>query len=413
MFIKRRYWRIRAFIDEYPRHFWTLVVVTFIDRLGGAILFPFFTLYITRRFGVGMTTVGIIFGLFSLSSVFGNTIGGALTDRMGRKWMILFGLVFSALSSLWLGLVDQINLFFIGAVIVGLLADAGQPARQAMVADLLPEEQRADGYGIIRVAFNLSVTLGPAIGGFLAAKNYFFLFAADAIASLFVAVIIYLILPETKVVIKKESQETMGQTFKGYGRILKDSFFMVFLLASSLMVLAYLQMNSTLAVFLRDVHGVVEQGFGYIMSLNAGMVVLFQFSITRRVRAYPPMAVMAVGTVLYAIGFGMYGFVAGYGLFLIAMIIITIGEMVVVPVSQALVARMAPEDMRGRYMAVFGFSWIVPWAIGPLLAGLVMDYSNPRWVWYGAGLIGFLAAGIFAALHQKETQQEDTELSVA
>jgi MFS family permease len=82
------------------------------------------------------------------------------------------------------------------------------------------------------------------------------------------------------------------------------------------------------------------------------------------------------------------------------MVIITIGEMLVSPVGQALVAQFAPEDMRGRYMAVFGFSWVIPMAIGPLLAGLVMDNTDPRWVWYAAGILGLVAAGAFAWLER-------------
>ncbi|MBC7250777.1 MAG: MFS transporter, partial [Anaerolineae bacterium] len=142
-------------------------------------------------------------------------------------------------------------------------------------------------------------------------------------------------------------------------------------------------------------------GFGYVLSLNAGMVVLFQFPITRWAKKYRPLLVMTMGTLLYAIGFALYGFVSAYGLFLLAMAIITIGEMLVVPISQALVAQFSPEDMRGRYMAVFGFSWVIPSAIGPLLAGLIMDNANPRWVWYAAGLVGLAAATGFILLQRR------------
>ena len=170
--LKRRYWKVKALIDEYPRSFWTLVIAVFIDRLGGSILFPFFTLYLTRKFDVGMTTVGIIFGIFSITGIIGSTIGGALTDRVGRKSMLIFGLLASALSSLWIGTVDELQVFFIGAIFVGFFSNIGGPAHQAMVADMLPEEQRAEGFGIIRVTLNLAVVIGPAIGGFLAAQSY-------------------------------------------------------------------------------------------------------------------------------------------------------------------------------------------------------------------------------------------------
>jgi len=157
-------------------------------------------------------------------------------------------------------------------------------------------------------------------------------------------------------------------------------------------------------VYLRDIHGVTEQYYGYILSLNALMVVLFQFPITRWISKYRPLVVMAVGTLFYAIGFAMYGFVSLYVLFLVAIAIITIGEMLVSPVGQALVAQFAPEDMRGRYMAVYGFSWVIPTAIGPLLAGLIMDNVDPHWVWYSAGILGILAAGAYYLLELRVTR---------
>jgi MFS family permease len=410
----RPFRRLTAIVDEYPRNFWTLVGASFIDHVGGALLFPFFTLYLTSKFNIGMTTVGLIFLIFTVSGMIGSTFGGALADRMGRKAILLFSLVFSAVSTLWMGSINNLDLFFPGAVIIGLLSDVGGPARQAMVADLLPEEQRADGFGILRVTLNLAVTIGPAIGGLLAAQSYMLLFISDAVTSIITAVIIFLILPETRPVDPaEETKESMLVTFAGYGKVIRDRFFMVFIGASILMVIVYSQMNSTLGVYLRDIHSVPEQGFGYILSLNAAMVVLFQFAITRRITKYPPMIILAVGSVLYSIGFAMYGWVSNYSLFLLAMVIITIGEMLQVPVSQALVARIAPEDMRGRYMAMFGLSWAIPFAIGPLLAGLIMDYGDPHWVWFGAGIVGMLATTIFVLLQRGEETLPESEPSTA
>ncbi len=406
MILKRQYWRLRSLYNEYPRHFWTLLFATFIDSVGGAILFPFFTLYITQKFGVGMTTVGMIFGTFAVSSMVGSTIGGALADRLGRKPLILFGLVVSAISSVWLGLVNEIELFFAGAFFVGLFTNMGGPARQAMIADILPEEQRAQGFGLFRVVVNLAAAIGPAIGGFLASQSYLSLFLTDAAISIFVAILIFIILPETRIVSKSQEKESMSQTFGGYGTVLRDRFFMFFWLASALSTLVYIQMNGTLAVYLRDVHNVSLQSFGAILSLNAGMVVLFQFYITRRFAKYPELAVITLGALLNAIGFALYGFVATYGLFLLAMAIITIGEMLWAPISQSIVARLAPDNMRGRYMAFFGFSFAVPFAIGPLLAGLVIDYYDPNWVWYAGGIFGLISAAMFGLMYIRSSRKE-------
>ncbi|MEJ2599127.1 MAG: MFS transporter [Anaerolineales bacterium] len=392
--------RARSTYQEYPSQFWVLVLGVFIDRLGGALLFPFLTLYLTQHFAIGMTQVGVIFGIYSISSVTGSMIGGALTDRLGRKVMLLFGLVMSALSSLLMGFINQLVFLYVVILVVGVLSEVGGPASQALVADLLPDEKRAQGFGIIRVVVNLAVTFGPLIGGLLATRSYLLLFICDAVTSVITAIFVSFALrePPHEAVSEEETQPSMAQTFRGYFDVIRDTAFLWFMAASVLMVLVYMQMNTTLAVYLRDAHGISAQGFGYILSLNAAMVVVFQFAITRRITKFRPLLVMVAGTLLYALGFAMYGFVSLYGMFLLAMAIITIGEMLVSPVGSAIVARMAPEDMRGRYMAVYGFSWVIPMAVGPLLAGLVMDNFNSAYVWYLAGILGLAAAGAYYAL---------------
>src|SRR5690348_15391680 len=98
--------RARKLYHQYPRTFWVLIAITFIDRIGGALIFPFFALYITSKFHVGMTDVGLLFAAFSFSSFAGSAIGGALTDRFGRKPVIIFGLIASSFSAVLMGLVD-------------------------------------------------------------------------------------------------------------------------------------------------------------------------------------------------------------------------------------------------------------------------------------------------------------------
>lgn len=270
-----------------------------------------------------------------------------------------------------------------------------------MIADILPEKQRADGYGLIHVSNNLAYTIGPMIGGLLAGISYILLFFVDAILSVITAVIIYFALPETKPQISdKQVEESMAKTLSGYWLVARNGVFMAFFGITILMKLVYRQMGTTLPVFLHDVHGIPPQGYGWLLSLNAGMVVLFQFMITRKTSQFKPMKVMAAGTFLYAIGFAMYGFFSTSLFFFIAMAIITIGEMFISPIGQSMVARFAPENMRGRYMAFYGFSWSIPSLFGPLAAGLIMDNYDPKWVWYLAGIIGLVAAYGYSRLHR-------------
>ena len=402
--------KLQKIYSDYPRLFWIVVGVSFIDGIGGTLLFPFFALYITQKFNVGMTEAGIVLGMFSLFGMFGGMVGGALTDRFGRKQLILFGLVFSALSTLSFGLVTDIRVMYPLAIVVGLIGSLSNPAHNAMIADILPEEKRQEGFGILRVVGNFAWIIGPSIGGFVAKYDFFYLFVIDSILSCVVAVIVFRLLPETKPQVKAEAHtgesESIWQTVLGYRVALRDFAFMAFIVASVMMLLVYQQAYGSLSVFLRDVHNIDPQRYGLLMTSSAITVVLFQFGVSRWLRGRAPFRMMAFGTLFYMVGFTMFGLVSAYPLFIAAIVVITIGEMIVVPVSQGLAANFAPEEMRGRYMAVFGLSWAFPQTIGPGAAGYILDNFNPNLLWYIGGALCAVSALSYWALHLGLGRQE-------
>ena len=393
--------RIDQIYKKYPKNFWILTGASFIDRLGGAIIFPYIALYTTKKFDVGMTQVGTLFAIFSITSLFGSMLGGALTDRYGRKLLVILGLILSASSSLSMGFVNNIHQFYLLGAFVGLFINLGGPAQMAMVADLLPDKQTTEGFGVLRVVANLAVTVGPAIGGFLAAKSYMMLFIADASMSILTAAVVLRFLPETRKETSDEEQQNLRETISGYFVVLKNKLFMSFIGVSMLVFIVYMQLSGALPVYLRDIHSVDPKGYGYLLSFNALLVVLLQFAITRKTSTKPPMIMMALGSLFYLVGYTLFGFLDQYALFYVAIAILTIGEMIVNPVAQSLASRFAPEDMRGRYMAVFELSFTIPSAIGPLLAGLIMDNHDPNWVWYSCGILCFFAIGGFIYLHNR------------
>lgn len=382
---------------DYPGTFWTLVGATFIDRVGGAVLFPFFALYVTSKFGVGMTEAGLFFTVLAASRLAGGVLGGALADRFGRRTILVIGLAASGLASLGIGLAPSFALLFLFDVFAGLFGAIGWPAQEAMVADLLPDEKQAGGFAVLRVVGNVAIAIGPAIGGFIAARSYLALFVIDAAASLITAALVVWLLVETRPAPDgDEAEDSLGQTVRGYRLVLRDTRFMGFVLTMILLTMGYSQIFSTLSVYLRDVHGVPEHQYGWLISVNATMVVLLQFSVTRQANRFRPLRVMVTGALLYAVGLALFGLTTSYGLFVLAVVIATLGELLVQPTAHALVARFAPQMMRGRYMAIYGFTWPVAQGIGPLAAGIVMDNADPRLVWYaGAALAVAAAAGFW------------------
>lgn len=399
--------RVQKIYVEFPKKFWIVVGVSFIDRVGGTLLFPFFSLYLTQRFNVGMTQAGFILGIFSIFGLIGGFIGGALTDKFGRRKLILFGLVFSALSTLALGLVNNFNVLYPLAMLIGLLSDIAGPAHAAMIADILPEKQRQEGFGMLRVVGNMAWIIGPTIGGFIANRSFFALFVIDAVVSCLVAFLFYRLMPETKPE-SSEEEASIGifATFKGYLQVVRDYAYMAFLVAGMLMGLVYQQMYNSLSVYLRDNHGIEPQGYGFLLTTSAITVILLQFWVTRRIKQRPAFLMMAFGVVFYMIGFSMFGFVNAYWLFALAIMIITVGEMIIMPTSQALAANFAPVALRGRYMAVFGLIWMIPATIGPSAAGIILDNYNPNLLWYIGGALCGVSALSYFALHQRLGKQE-------
>ncbi len=409
--------KIKKAYNYYPTEYWVIILAVFIDLMGGYMLGPFFGYFVSAQFSVNFRDIGFMFTMFSSGAIFGGIFGGAIADKLGRKPVIIFGLVSSALSSLAMPWIQQLEWFYALAALSGLLGSVGGPARGALLTDILPVEKRVEGFGIFRIAFNISAFVGPIAGGFIftATGNYKALFIFDAVTSVITAIIVWVKIPETRPEAKLKSNEgimesttietdgtqstekkSFGKTMRGYLQVLGDGKYMFYVFVVMLMSLVYMQLNSTLGVFLLNVHGFPANWFGYLISANAAFVIAFQWFISRTTRKFPPFIMVAAGVFLYAIGFGMYAFVNNWGMFFVAMIVITIGECLCAPHMQAMIGLFAPEDKRGRYMAIGSFSWIIPNLFGVVAAGSLMDAVNPRWLWvliFGVGslaTIGFL-----------------------
>ena len=402
--------RLRGTMAEFPPQFWVLFGGMLVNAAGSSLIFPFFTLYVRQRFGLPMATIGVAMAAMAGVGLISGALGGALADRFGRKTLMVGGLVLAAVSSFTMGVVDSLAAFVAVAIFMNVIFPLSRPASEAMVADLVEPEKRARAYGLMRVAFNLGVAIGPAVGGFLAERSYFTLFVGDAVTSLVFALIILFFIAETKPEVAKEERAAHGA---GYGPLLRDTPFLIFCLVSIAVAVVYAQMNSTWPVYMKENYGITERQYGLMMSLNAAMVVLFQFPITSFTERHARTTMLALAAVLYGLGFGLVGFVNTALLFALAIAIWTVGEMVHVPVSQAYVADVAPEDMRGRYMGAAGLTWGVGWSLGPLLAGLMMDFGDPRYVWYGCLIVGLAAAVAFLRLGRWQSNAERVALDDA
>jgi MFS family permease len=183
--------------------------------------------------------------------------------------------------------------------------------------------------------------------------------------------------------------------------IARDFRFIGFCLASILLWMAYEPFMQILPVYMKEGFGIPESGYGLIMTVNALMVVFFQFAVTRVTEKYRDAYVMAAGS--FWTGLAAVGAILSNNvwLFLVSMVILTIGELIWAPTAITYVARIAPVDMRGRYMGIYGMVGGISYGIGPIASGLAYDNIAPVAVWYltlGLATVGTLAFMALARL---------------
>jgi len=183
-------------------------------------------------------------------------------------------------------------------------------------------------------------------------------------------------------------------SLKDMGRIRKDHRFIGFAFISVFLFIMFGQMASTFAVFSTSQVGISSAELGYLYALNGIMVVLIQFPIARAINHYRMTRVIAFGSLLYAVGYGIVGFAPGLGYLAMCMIVVTMGEIIVSPSAMTLVAKMSPEKERGRYQGIFGLVSNFGFSAGPFFGGMLYDslVNQPVLLWAGIGSFGLMAA---------------------
>jgi MFS family permease len=401
--------KIRSTIAEYPLQFWILFCQRFIGSLGGSLVWPFLTLYLRQRLDIPLTTIGFLFAINATVGLFSQALWGPVVDRYGRKVAMVVGLANEVVVMLGFALLGSLGAYAVLIGMSGLIEPASRIGSDAMIADLIEEEKRPSAYALLRMVANAGVAIGPAIGGFLAATSYMLTFGSAAVGATIAVVMVAVLVRETKPeLVAGEEPERAGG---GYGYIFRDLSFVAFSLASILLWMAYAPFMQLLAVYMKEGFGIPESGFGLIMTINALMVVFFQFAVTRVTEKYPDAYIMAAGAFWTGLGALATALSHSLWMFALAMVILTIGELIWAPTSISFVARIAPIDMRGRYMGVYGMVGGIAWSIGPISSGFVYDNVSPVALWYltlGLATVGTVAFLIVARISSPGRQVRDT-----
>ena len=390
---------LRANLRAMPRSAWVLFAGSFVNRLGTFVL-PFLTLYLTGR-GYSPAQAGLAIACYGLGGLLSQVAGGLVADRIGRRNAIALSM-FGA-SALTLALWQATSLATIYAITFALAAFAElyRPAAGALIADLLPAEQRVTAFTLYRLTVNVGWAAGLAIGGFLAERNFAFAFVGDAITSASFGVIALVALPHGTRTAKEEEQHLTTAR----SSILADRGFLLFLAAVLTTGLVYSQNVSTLPLEVRDA-GYGASTYGLLQALNGTLVVLFELVVISWTQRFERFRMIALGNLLIGLGFASLLLVASVPGFVVFILIWTLGEMIESPLASAVAADRAPEHARGRYQSAYGSMFGLAWMLGPVLGTSIYQVS-PDALWVACGLVGVASAGLALAAGRRPAPVPD------
>jgi MFS family permease len=383
------FYSLRRVFARFEKPVWVIAILNVIAAMGFSISIPFLSLYLHQERDLSMTLVGLVILIGGLLSAFVHVGGGELSDKFGRRPLLLVSVCVRILmfASLAILIAFESPIWAISiAYIIGLsISTLARPILSAMITDLVPKRKLIETYAFVRVALNVGWAIGPALGGYLAViLPYAWLFAFGAAINVFSLIIIFRWLGESK------PKVSTGEQFPSILSIRNDHLFLIFTGLGFLLFLVAGQLMSTLSVFTVDRIGFSTAQYGLLLTLNGLIVILFQYPLARKIGQYSKYRALIAGSLLYGIGYLLFGWVGGFSLAIIAMLILTVGEIITAPVALSVVGELAPARHRGRYMGVFELSTTVGFTFGPLLGGVVLDIfsTNHIAIW---GLISSLA----------------------
>ena len=383
---------LRAALAAYPRPFWMLVVGTFVNRTGLVVL-PFLALYLTGQRGFSVAQATLAVSLYGAGSFAGGFAGGWLSDRVGRRPVLLASLAGAAVPVALLPAAPTYAAVASCAFAFGLLAEMYRPAVSAAVADMLPDERQPQAYAIVYWAINLGAAVGPALGGLIAARSYAGLFWLEGATLLGYAAIVLVAVPETR---PETGADGAARTLS-LGPLARDASLAALAVAVLLVGIGFFQLFSALPLTMAAA-GMSELEFGLVVTVNGGLIVLVGLPVAAFVGRRLTSGLVPGAVLLVAVGLALTATAETFWAFAAFAVIWTLGEMAFLPVVPTLVSRMAPAALRGSYQGVYHASWGLAKAVGPALGGLVLTAAGPTELWLGAGALAGVAAVVLLGL---------------
>jgi MFS family permease len=383
----------RASFAGLPREVWLLSGALLVNRAGTMVL-PFLSLYLTHDLGLTAVKTGQIIGCFGFGSMVGSYLGGWISDRVSPLRVQQISLFASGIGFLAFTRLQTFWPLAVGIFVVAAVSDAFRPALMVSVAHYSPPAVSKRSFALIRLAANLGMGIGPAIAGLLAHYGYFWLFVGDAVTCWMAAAVLVAAFGAGNAPHEEEtgSPEEIGRS------PWRDGPFLLFLGLIAILAMTFFQVWTTMPLFLRSFYEVTERAIGLLLSINALLIAFTEMLVIRAVERYNALRTIGVGAFLVGAGLAILPFGPPYAWAVAAMVILTFGEMLAMPISNTVVAERAGRGQTGRYMGIYTLAFSTAFVIGPVVGTAIYDGLGPDVLWFGIGAVGaFLGVG-FALL---------------
>jgi MFS family permease len=383
-----------------------LLGFSFTETLAFASLWTYTGIWAIDELGASNGQLGFAFVANAIAGAVFGYVGGHLSDRIGRKPLMLAGLAGQTGLVLALAVVDQVLAGLVILVLIAGVAGLAIGASQALVPDLVELARQEEAFAAVRVASNLGVVVGPPVGGFLLfGEQWGVFFLGLAVLGVLALAVAVRWVPRRGTYSPEKPPERGS-----LGVIGRDRVFLVFVASSVLAYIVYIGFEVALPIAAVDSYGLSPSTWGFLIVINAAAVAFLQLRLTKRVARYSPALRLAVALPLMGFPFLLLTLDTSLATIVVLLALFVIGEMLWVPTSQAIVARMAPADVRGAYMGAFSSSSSIGFALGPLalLQLRAASGDHAMWLFLAATSLLAAAAGVLA-IRQSEPARTPAE----
>lgn len=369
------------YIDSFKglsKEVWWLSLITLINRAGTMVI-PFLSLYLTESLEFSLSNVGWIMSAFGLGSVIGSWLGGKLTDKIGYYKVMLFSLLATGFLFIGLQYLTTFYSFCIGIFLVMVVADTFRPAMFVALSAYSKPENKTRSVTLIRLAINLGFSAGPAVGGLIITYlSYGGLFWVDGITCVLASVLLLNVLnPKTAKTIDEELVENPKSAYT-------DKTFWIFLVAMSLFGIVFLQFFSTIPLYYKDAHHLSELEIGMIMGMNGFIIFLLEMPLVKWLEnsKRTKSGLMFIGAVLTGLSFLVLNSTSWVGILIISMLLVTVGEMIAFPFSNAFAMDRSKRGNKGEYMALYSISFSVAHIFSHNGGMHLVEHFGYDYTWY-------------------------------